>query len=133
MTAAPACWSARTTAQEPTSGAAEGCLNGQTSSGRVLRTGDGSRYSRCRFRVLQKPIFGTTDGECGHCLGVRSFLLEILQAFMTVTLGQFQGSFEPYGPNEGLRSTDDDLAKAASAVLDKEAQPLIPSLDRKRS
>src|SRR6516165_3225171 len=100
----------------PTSGVVEGCLNGQTSSGRALRTGDGSRYSRCRSRVLQAPILGTTDGECGHCLGVRSFLLEILQAFMTVTFGQFRGSFEPYGPNEGLRFTDYDLAKAASAV-----------------
>jgi hypothetical protein len=26
-----------------------------------------------------------TDAECWHCLGVRSFLLEILQAFMTAT------------------------------------------------
>ena len=35
--------------------------------------------------VLQKPILGTTDSECWHCLGVRCFLLEILQAFMTAT------------------------------------------------
>src|SRR6516165_2812348 len=44
-----------------------------------------ARYSRCRFRVLQKSILGTTDGECGHCLDIRSFLLEILQAFMIAT------------------------------------------------
>ena len=59
--------------------------NGQTISWRALRSGDGSRYSRRRFSVLQKPILGTTDGECWHRLGVRSFLLEILQTFMTAT------------------------------------------------
>jgi hypothetical protein len=48
----------------------------------ILRNGDGSLYSRLRSRVLRKPILGTADGECWHCLGVRSFLLEILQTFM---------------------------------------------------
>jgi hypothetical protein len=56
--------------------------NGQTGSCRALRGGDGSRHSRCRFRVLQKPILGTADSECWHCLGVRSFPLEIPQASM---------------------------------------------------
>jgi hypothetical protein len=32
---------------------------------------DGSRHSRCRFRVLQKPILGTAGSEYWHCLGVR--------------------------------------------------------------
>src|SRR5262249_12563026 len=56
--------------------------NGQTDSCSALRGGDGSRYSRCRFRVLQKPILGTADSEYWHCLGVRSFLLEIPHASM---------------------------------------------------
>ncbi len=34
------------------------------------------------FVVLQKPILGTADSEYWHCLGVRSFLLEIPQASM---------------------------------------------------
>ena len=93
-TAARACRSARAAEQEPTSSVTEGGLNGQTSSCGALRTGDGSRYNRCRSRVLQKPILGATDGECGHCLGVRSFLFEILQTIMTVTEadGQFQAA-----------------------------------------
>ncbi len=41
-----------------------------------------SRHSRCRCRVLEKPILGTADSEYWHCLGVRSFLLEIPQASM---------------------------------------------------
>src|SRR5580693_397140 len=49
---------------------------------RDLRDCDGSRYSRCRFRVLPKPILGTADSKYWHCLGVRSFLLEIPQASM---------------------------------------------------
>src|ERR1035437_2958116 len=56
--------------------------NGQTGSCRALRGGDGSRHSRCRFAVLQKPILGTADSEYWHCLGVRSFLLEIPEASM---------------------------------------------------
>lgn len=56
--------------------------HGQTDSSGALRGGDGSHHSRCRFRVLQKPILGTADSEYWHCLGVRSFLLEISQAFM---------------------------------------------------
>src|SRR5215475_6449562 len=67
------------------SGPDEGYRNGQTGSWSALRTGDGSRHSRRRYRLLQKPILGTTDGECWHCLRVRSFLFEILQAFMTAT------------------------------------------------
>jgi hypothetical protein len=58
-------------------------LNGQTCSWRALRNSDGRRHSRCRCSVPQKPILGTTDGECGHCLSVRSLLPEILQAFLT--------------------------------------------------
>jgi hypothetical protein len=56
--------------------------NGQTGSYRAIRDGDGSRHSRCRFRVLQRPILGTADSEYWHCLGVRSFLLQIPQAHM---------------------------------------------------
>jgi len=56
--------------------------NEWTDSCGALRGGDGSRYSRSRFRVLQKPILGTADSEYWHCLGIRSFLLAIPQAFM---------------------------------------------------
>ena len=64
-------------------GAREGVLlKWATGSCRALRGGDGSRHSRCGFRVLQKPILGTADSEYWHCLGVRSFLLEIPQASM---------------------------------------------------
>ena len=51
---------------------------------RVLGSGggDGSRHSRCRFRVLQKPILGTADSEYWNRLGVRSVLLEIPEASM---------------------------------------------------
>jgi hypothetical protein len=55
---------------------------GQTGSYRALRGGDGSRHSRCRFRVLQKPILGTADSEYWNRLGVRSVLLEIPAASM---------------------------------------------------
>jgi hypothetical protein len=74
--------------QQPTRGVAEGYFNGQAGSCRALRGGDGSRYSRCRFRILQKPILGTADSEYRYCLGVRGFLLEIFQAFMTAS-GEF--------------------------------------------
>ena len=57
-------------------------LNGHTGSCRALTGGDGSRHNRCRFLVLQRPILGTVDSEYWHCLGVRSFLLEIPQAAM---------------------------------------------------
>jgi hypothetical protein len=53
----------------------------------------GSRHSRCRYRVLQKPILGTADSEYRHCLGVRSFLLEIHQASMTTTMRMLVISF----------------------------------------
>src|SRR5580700_9665740 len=56
--------------------------NGLGGGHRALRGGNGSRHSRCGFRVLQKPILGTFDGEHWHCRGVRSFLLEIPQASM---------------------------------------------------
>jgi hypothetical protein len=49
----------------------------------VVLGGDGSRYGRCRFSVLQKPIVGTAEGEYWRCLGVRSFLLEMPQSSMT--------------------------------------------------
>ena len=49
---------------------------------RGLRGGDGSRHSRSRFGVLQKPILGTVDSEYWNCPGVRSFLLEIPEASM---------------------------------------------------
>jgi len=49
---------------------------------RALRGGDGSHYSGCRFHFLQTPILGTADSEYWHCLGIRSFLLEIPQAFV---------------------------------------------------
>src|ERR1700694_1745254 len=64
--------------------------NGQTGSCRALRGGDGSRHSRCRCRVLQKPILGTADSEYWHCLGVRSFLLEIPQASMKGAIAPFR-------------------------------------------
>src|SRR5215472_4914817 len=60
----------------------EVCLHVQTRSCRALRGGDGSSYSRCRFRVLQKPVLGTADGEYRHRPGLRGFLLEILRAAM---------------------------------------------------
>jgi hypothetical protein len=56
--------------------------NGQTSSCRALRGDNGSRHSRCGFRVLQKPILGTAGSEHWHCLSVRRFLREIPQASM---------------------------------------------------
>jgi hypothetical protein len=34
------------------------------------------------FVFFSKSILGTADSECWHCLGVRSFLLEIPQASM---------------------------------------------------
>ena len=34
------------------------------------------------FVFFRKPILGTADSEYWHCLGVRSFLLEIPQASM---------------------------------------------------
>ena len=55
---------------------------GQTDRCRVLRRSNGSRHSRCGFRVLQKPILGTADSEHWRCLGVRSFLFKIPQAPM---------------------------------------------------
>lgn len=54
--------------------------NGQTGRCRALRGGNGSRHSRCGFRVLQKPFLGTADSEHWCRLGVRSFLFEIPQA-----------------------------------------------------
>ena len=72
--------------QEPvpveSAGMAGSCNGEHKLACRALRGGDGSRHSRCRFRVLQKPILGTADSEYWHCLGVRSFLLEIPQASM---------------------------------------------------
>ena len=76
----------------------------QTWSRRALRGGDGSRYSRCRFRVLQKPILGTTDGQRWHCLGVRGFLLEILQAPMIAVEVNGQRARGPRAQN--LREAD---------------------------
>ena len=38
------------------------------------------------FDVLQKPILGTADSEYWHCLGVRSFLLDIPQASIKTPL-----------------------------------------------
>jgi hypothetical protein len=35
-----------------------------------------------RFRVFQTPFLGTAGSEYWHCLGVRSFLLDIPQASM---------------------------------------------------
>ena len=32
------------------------------------------------FAVLQTPFLGTADSEHWHCLGVRSFLLDVPQA-----------------------------------------------------
>jgi hypothetical protein len=61
-------------------------LNGRTGSWGALRGGDGSCHRRCRFRVLQRSILGTANGEYRHCLGVRSFLREILSASMTLSL-----------------------------------------------
>jgi hypothetical protein len=49
---------------------------------RALCGDDGSRHSRCRFPVLQKPILGTADSEYCNRLGVRSVLLEIPEASM---------------------------------------------------
>jgi hypothetical protein len=45
-----------------------------------LRGGDDGRHSRCRFRVLQKPILAAAGSEYWHRLGVRSFLLQIPEA-----------------------------------------------------
>jgi hypothetical protein len=56
--------------------------HGQTGSCCALRGGDGSAHSRCRFRVLPKPILGTADSEYWHCFIVRSFLPEIPPASM---------------------------------------------------
>ncbi len=36
------------------------------------------------FVFFQKPILGTADSEYWHCLGVRSFLLELPQASMNI-------------------------------------------------
>ena len=60
-----------------------GCGDEQTDSRRrALRGRDGRRHRRCRFDVLQKPVLGTADREYWHCLGIRSFLLQIPQAAM---------------------------------------------------
>jgi hypothetical protein len=64
---------------------------GQTGSWGALRGGDGSRHSRCRFVVLQKPILGTADSKYWNCLGVRSFLFEIPQASMTKARPRLNG------------------------------------------
>jgi hypothetical protein len=53
--------------------------NGQTDSCSALRLGDGSRHRRRGFRLLEKPILAAAGREYRHCLGVRSFLLEIHQ------------------------------------------------------
>src|ERR1039458_1977382 len=53
---------------------------GTQGSCRALRGAEASHHSRCRYRILQKPILGTADSECWHCLGVRGFLFEIPQA-----------------------------------------------------
>ena len=50
--------------------------HGQTDN---LRSGDGSRHSRCRSPVLQEQILGTAYGEYWHCLSLCSFLLQIFQ------------------------------------------------------
>ncbi|MGH8320265.1 MAG: hypothetical protein ACREUL_20240 [Steroidobacteraceae bacterium] len=57
--------------------------NGQTDNRRTLRGGDGSRYSRSRFRVLQESPLGTANGEYWYCLDLRRFLLEISPAPVT--------------------------------------------------
>jgi hypothetical protein len=56
--------------------------NGKTGNCCTLRRADGGHYSCCGFPVLQKPFLGTADSEHRNCLGVRSFLLEILEASM---------------------------------------------------
>ena len=53
--------------------------HGQTDN---LRSGDGSRHSRCRSPVLQEQILGTAYGEYWHCLSLCSFLLQIFQPSM---------------------------------------------------
>ena len=59
-----------------------GHRNGQTGRQRSLRGGDGSRYRRFRFCVLQKSLLGTADVEYWYRLGVRSLLLQIPVASM---------------------------------------------------
>ena len=59
-----------------------GDRNEQTGRCRALHGGDGSRHSRCRFSVLQKPLLGTADREYWNRLGVRSVLLQIPEASM---------------------------------------------------
>jgi len=48
------------------------------------------------------------------------------------TVDRRTGSFKPYDPGEGKYFTDYDLAKAfsRSTVMDKRAQPRVPSFDR---
>jgi hypothetical protein len=60
-----------------------GSWYGQTIRCGAIRSGNGSPHHRYGFRVLQKPILGTADSEHWRCLGVRSFLFEILQASMS--------------------------------------------------
>ena len=95
---------------------------GQTGSCRALRGGDGSRHSRCRFRVLQKPILGTADSEYWHCLGVRSFLLEIPQASMNKARGLFCSPYE-LGP---LCSTVGYHAQASTPDPEVNSRPRRP-------
>ncbi len=53
--------------------------DGRTISSCALRSGDGSRHSRCRFHVLKKPILGTAYTEYWYRTDIRGFLLEIPQ------------------------------------------------------
>ena len=52
---------------------------GQTDSCRALRGGDGSRHSRRRFCVLQKPILGTLAVNVGIVLVFGAFYFRFLK------------------------------------------------------
>ena len=54
--------------------------HGNTGNCCTLRSADGNRHSRRRFPVVQKPVLGTAGSEYRNRLGIRSFLLEILEA-----------------------------------------------------
>ena len=79
--------------------------NGQTCSCCALRSGNGCRYSRCRFLVFQASVLGTADGEFWHCPALRGFLFEIPEAPVIAAGVNSAGETQSAGPKT-LRRAD---------------------------
>jgi hypothetical protein len=103
-----------------------GCAswNWQRGRCRTLRGGNGSRHSRCGFRVLHKPILGTADSEHWRCIGVRSFLFEIPQESMNkarqhlygaIAQTQFALDLRSASPIAAARQWQEGVTKRQSA------------------